>query len=283
MTGRRRRVLAGALGVLALGFAIASSTSAGAAPAGHLPRRVRAAATRPVFAPTIVQAMRLVARRARLPLLAPTSPGFSAYVRHLGAQVATYAHGDAYSVILLATPRPLPVNSPALSALAAVAMNLVGTFGGVRYPSAAAARADGLLRWPAESLAPAYQPPPHVAARRVLLGRSMVGTLYAAPTAGAAGTPMVLWHEGEWTLEVWDGTAAQDLAQARALVAYLDKNRLPESEGVLGENIAGDGDHTTAAWQMGDTVYSCFNNESGVGAAEMAVSERVFPSGAEGP
>ena len=234
-------------------------------------------ATTARFAPTVSAAMRYIAPRAKVPLMAPTEPGFSPFVRYMGAQAQTYAHGDSYSVNLLATEKPLPVNSPALSAVADQAMNIIGSFGGVEYASAAGAKRQ-LYRSPAESLAPAYLPPPKLPAAPVALGHGIEGTQYrsAEPTAGA---PMVLWHEGDWTFEVWDGTAAENVQQAKAIVAYLHTHLLPETYGVLGVNIAGDGSHSTAEWVYGDMLYSCFAYESGLQAAEMAVSARLYPGG----
>ncbi len=209
--------------------------------------------------------------------MAPTAPTFAPPVRYMGAQVSTYSHGGAYSVTLLATGMPLPVNSPALLSLETQAMNIIGTFGGVRYRTAAVAKSQ-LYRPPAHSLAPAYQPPPRAPARAVELGHGVDGRQYDVMKAGS-GVPMVEWRTGGWTFQVWDGTSRQNLEQARTVVAFLSTHRLPQTYGVFGENIAGDGQHTSVAWQYGDMVYACFDYASGLQAAQMAVSERVYPSG----
>jgi hypothetical protein len=64
------------------------------------------------FAGIVVKAMTLARRRTKVPLMAPTAPTFAPPVRYMGAQVSTYSHGGAYSVTLLATGMPLPVNRP---------------------------------------------------------------------------------------------------------------------------------------------------------------------------
>jgi hypothetical protein len=90
---------------------------------------------------------------------------------------------------------------------------------------------------------------------------------------------MLEWHEGKWTFQVWDGTLEQDVQVAKNLVTYLDTHLLPPTYGVLGVNIAGDGNHTSAEWVYGNTTYWCISYHSAVQAAEMAVSSRMYPNG----
>lgn len=231
------------------------------------------------FDPTISEAMQYLRRRsATFPYMAPTEGGFVPTVPHLAALATTNARG--YTVNLFSSDKRLPINSPILStAPYEQAGAIVGSFGGTSYASPSTALASLYLS-PAQSIAPAYQPPPNVPDTEVYLGKGIYGLEYVNDTATVrVGTPMVVWHEGDWTLEVWDGSVAQDVAHAKKLVGYLHSHLLPETFGVVGENIARDGDHTTVEWVYGNRQYSAFNYRSGLQAVEMAASARVFPSG----
>ncbi len=233
------------------------------------------------FDETIKEAMQYLRQRsARFSYMAPTEPGFSPKVPHLAALATANARG--YTVNLFSSDKRLPINSPILStAPYEQADAIVGSFGGRPYSSSSRALAS-LYVSSTHSIAPAYQPPPKVGDTEVNLGEGIYGFEYVNDTS-TPGTPMVVWHEGDWTLEVWDGSITQDLAQARKLVGYLHRHLLPETFGVVGENIAGDGEHTTVEWVYGNMLYSVFNYQSGLQAVEMAASARVFPSGQRRP
>ncbi|NMP23557.1 hypothetical protein [Sulfobacillus harzensis] len=210
------------------------------------------------FDTTISQAMQYLKDQSVIPvLMAPTEPGFAPVTPHLAAMAN--GHGNNYSVNLFVSDKRLPINSSILStAPYEQADAIVGSFGAVRYTSPAVAEA-ALYQSPSQSIAPAYQPPPNVSAETVNLGKGILGTEYAGASLRA---PLVLWHEGDWTLEVWDGTPAEDVAQAEKLVRYLHTHLLPETFGVLGENIARDGHHTTAEWLFGSTI--CAPRQAGM-------------------
>jgi hypothetical protein len=68
-------------------------------------------------------------------------------------------------------------------------------------------------------------------------------------------------------------------ARSEKIVPYLNTHLLPETYGVFGEQVGGDGNYTTVEWAYGNTVYSDFNYHSGLQAAQMAASMRVYPGG----
>ncbi|MFB5188727.1 hypothetical protein [Alicyclobacillus fastidiosus] len=231
------------------------------------------------FGSTVRQAMQYVQKQqVTAPLMAPTEPVFSPDTPYIGAQVSVDPGKNSYSVSLFATDRLLPINSPDLNtATYESADRIIGSFGAVTYPPSMSAKSELYLS-PAQSIAPAYIVPPKATKSNVDLGNGVIGTEY---TSGSSTTysPMVLWHEGDWTFEVWDGTMDEDVRLAKQDVAYLNTALLPETYGVFGENVAGDGEHTTVEWEYGNTLYSDFNYGSGVMALQMAVSSRVYPGG----
>lgn len=232
---------------------------------------------------TVADTMRFAERSGtKIPLLAPTEPAFSPTVPYIGAQVSATA--NQYSVVMTSTDKQLPINSPALSGnVYGDASHMIGSFGAVKAASSAVAKSE-LYRNPEGSIAPAYQSPPNLPATRIDLGHGIAGSEFGdSSSSPAIGSTMVQWHEGDWTFQVWDGTVKQDVEEAKQIVAYLNTHLLPETYGVFGENIAGDGDHTTAEWVYGNTVYSVFDYHSGLQAAQMAVSMRVYPGGQRKP
>lgn len=241
--------------------------------ASSFPSTVRSQASAVRFNVAVIQAMTyLQHHKIHIPLMAPSVLGFNPPVSSLSAAARVTGGGTTYVVNLYATSKPLTLNSPVLSTLPM--MDIIGSFSASQFPSPDSAKAHLYQSNPSTSLAPPYQPPPNVPASLVNLGYGITGTLY-----NNAALSMAMWHEGEWTFQVWDGTPTQDRQQAMKFVAYLHTHLLPETYGVLGENLAGDGNHTTAEWVYGTTEFSVFNYHSGVQAAEMAVSMRVYPSG----
>ncbi|GMA60947.1 hypothetical protein GCM10025859_13870 [Alicyclobacillus fastidiosus] len=217
-------------------------------------------------------------QKVMAPLMAPTDRIFSPDSPYIGAQVSADTGKNGYSVNLFATDQPLPLNSPQFNtAQYQYADRIIGSFGAVQYPQSMSAKNDLYLS-PAQSIAPAYIAPPKATTSSVDLRNGIVGTEYTS-SASTTYLPMVLWHEGDWTFEVWDGTIDEDVRLAKEDVAYLNTALLPETYGVFGENLAGDGEHTTVEWVYGNTLYSDFCYGSGVMALKMAVSTRVYPSG----
>ncbi|RLQ94621.1 hypothetical protein [Falsibacillus albus] len=223
-----------------------------------------------LFDPVIADAMEYVKDHTKISLMAPAKADFKPNVQYMSAKAT--ADQKSYSVNLISTDKPIPLNSPTLSSVEYDDMNkLIGRFSATAYSSPEDAKAQ-LHKSYEGDIAPAYQPPPDSESTKVDLGHGITGTAYSS-------FPMVEWNEGKWTLQVWDGTLEQDIQEAQKIVAFLDTNLLPPTDGVFGENLAGDGQHTTAAWAYGNTVYSTFSYQSGLMAAEMAAASRVYPDG----
>jgi len=234
------------------------------------------------FRPSIAGAMAYVQHHgAHLPLMAPViSPAFSA-IRHMGVEATVSSDGMNYGAVLYATENSVPLNSPSLSSLPE--MDLVGSFGATRFRNATTAKSQ-LYASPQGSVSAAYVAPPQSGSQSVNLGHGIVGTAYGAQTSATNPySPMVVWHEGDWTLEVYDASVSIEVQQAKKIVAYLHRHLLPETYGVFGENIAGDGDHASATWVYGNTDYSVSSFHSGLQAVQMAVAMRVYPTGQRRP
>ena len=226
------------------------------------------------FSSIIKSAMEHVTR-TKFVLLAPTLPDYSPHpglpLSSMGAIVQSSA--DSYMVNLQWANRQLPINSSALSMPPNTGdAVLIGSFGGTQYPSAKAALTQ--LYRQQRGMASAYlSPPAKSKGATVDLGNGIQGLAYSS-----SFNPMVIWHQAKWTLEVTDTALPYDIQEAKKLVTYLHTHKLPPTKGVFGVNIAGDGDHTLAEWAFGKVVYSCFDDHSGLEAAKMAVSMRVYPS-----
>lgn len=237
-----------------------------------------------IFGNTVISAMSYIENQSvRMPLMAPTEPQFNPTVSHLAAQSAVAAHGTYYAVNLYATNNKVPLNSSSLSVLSAT--DIIGSFGASLYSSASKAQ-SGLFALQAEnSIAPPYQPTPSLSPKNIDLGNNISGQVYSSSSSSKnnQGTPMVIWHESKWTFEVWDGTISADITQAEKIVTYVHSHELPNTYGVFGENIAGDGNHTSAMWVFGSTDYNVFDYHSGIQAAQMAASMRTFPDGYSKP
>ncbi|QSO45570.1 hypothetical protein [Alicyclobacillus mengziensis] len=228
----------------------------------------------------VKESMQYILSRTDIPLLAPTVPTYAptpyGTLRRMDAQVS--ASPTSYNVYLQWANKTLPLNSPALkqppnTGLAAV----IGGFGAKVYSTPQVAEAQ--LKVPQRGIDPAYvQPPTNEPATPVDLGHGILGTLYKSQF-----DPIVQWHEGEWTIQVTDTKAQYDIQVAKKLVAYFNTALLPETKGVFGVNVAGDGDHTSAQWVFGDVVYTCSDYHSALQAAKMAASMRAYPSGQRTP
>lgn len=234
------------------------------------------------FRPSMVNAMVYVQHHgAHMPLMAPVvSKAFSA-IRHMGVEATVSSDGMNYGVVLYATENSVPLNSSNLSSLPE--MDLGGSFGATRFSTPAIAKSQ-LYANQEGSMASAYLTPPHSVSQSVNLGHGMVGAAYEEhASATNPYSPMVVWHEGDWTLEVYDASVSIEVQHAKKIVDYLNRHLLPETYGVFGENIAGDGDHASAMWAYGNTDYSVSSFHSGLQAVQMAVAMRVYPSGQRRP
>ncbi|WP_258109928.1 hypothetical protein [Alicyclobacillus sp. SP_1] len=263
------------------GLANDSNQGSAAASAGSGTPAVSTTTVGP-FRPSIVDAMVYVQHHgAHMPLMAPVvSKAFSA-IRHMGVEATVSSDGMNYGVVLYATESSVPLNSSNLSSLPE--MDLVGSFGATRFSTPAIAKSE-LYANQEGSMASAYLTPPPSVSQSVNLGHGMVGAAYEEHSSAANPySPMVVWHEGDWTLEVYDASVSIEVQHAKKIVAYLNRHLLPETYGVFGENIAGDGDHASAMWAYGNTDYSVSSFHSGLQAVQMAVAMRVYPSGQRRP
>lgn len=232
-----------------------------------------------IWSSTVNESMQYVLSRTHIPLLAPTSPTYAPTpygTQKMDAKVS--ASPTSYNVYLEWANEALPLNSPALNQPPNTALaNLIGGFRAQVYSNSQTALEQ--LKAPERGIDPAYiRPPTHDSGTSVGLGHGIQGTLYPSKY-----NPVVQWHEGEWTLQVTDMGAQYDIQEAKKLVAYFNTALLPETEGVFGVNLAGDGEHTSAKWVFGDVVYSCSDYHSALQAAKMAVSMRTYPSGQRKP
>lgn len=178
----------------------------------------------------------------------------------------TTGNGYSYTVNLHQTSHAYPVNSPSITAPQNTGLAQdVGSYGEQDFftPSG-----------PNKSLQSLIQPSSS-SAQPVNLGNGIVGTI----SGKQQGANLVTWHEGEWTLQVDEGSAKSDLQLAENMVAYLHVALLPETRGVVSVINAGDGQHSTVEWASGDTLYTCTDYHFAQDALRMAVSMRTYPSG----
>ena len=205
-------------------------------------------------------ALAAVARRVRLPVLAPTR--LSGSSRH-PVSVTYHAAGSGYEVVIYLTQKPLPANSPAIERPPNGGLaQLLGGFGGQRLGSAAAARA--LLRKPAGGF---VAPPRAGVSARTLAPRITAETWLAGPPRA-----VVLWREDGWRLEVNQLPISLLLPYAKSLALYIAAHPLPAGPGTMLVMAAGDGDHAFLAWQRGRVVYTFWDYHSARGAVAMARS-----------
>jgi hypothetical protein len=182
--------------------------------------------------------------------------------------------GGTYSVTLIATEKPEPVNSPQLAAAAANPASDLGTFSTTRAASLAAATT--YLRASSSQYISACAAP----ADHVQLGGT---TARGCPTAqGDALT----WAEGPWEIQVsLVGGSRPPTATALALAAWLKSHSLPEtSEGVVSVSVpgtpeAGTTTSSVVTWQAGEDVYQVSAPGGELRALELAASMAPWPSG----
>jgi hypothetical protein len=270
--GRRCRSVRrlAALAVIGLAGCALSACSSGTTSAA-IPATSEQAASTPgvprAFPSPVRQALAALAARTSLPLAGPTDLASPDALSAL-----TALERGSWSVQLYACPRPEPLNSPAIGSCEDGA-DTDGGFGVHEEASAAAARAA----LPAvASIAGAAQPVqgcPAGSPQTTVDGQTVA-------LCGPSGSPPTTasWTEGDWRI-VWllDGEQGTALTATLApLVERLDQVFLPPHPGVFGVDEAPDGQHATAAWAVGDTVFWDFSYHSAVQAADMAASTRSF-------
>ena len=225
------------------------------------------------FSSVIKRAMAYVTK-TKFARMAPTLPDYSPRSKDWYTGAFVQSNADSYTINLQWTYRQLPINSSALSnpdyTITGDA-GIIGAFGGTQYPSDKAALAQLNIQQRGSHLSP----PANSKSAKVDLGHGIHGLAYSMPLFDHMGVYMVLWHQGDWTLEI-DGLALPSIQEAKKIVAYLHSHKLPPTNGVFIVDMAGDGNHTSAEWVFGKVVYSCSDYHSALQAAKMAVSMRVF-------
>ncbi len=217
------------------------------------------------FNPVVNQAMMTFRGKTFLTLAAPTTIPITGGESHDYLGATTTRSSDSYHVHLQLTSKPLSVNNPAI--MGNPNQGLAQDFGGFGLTAyASSSQAEAALE---HGL---YQPTANSSAESINLGTGILGTAYSSPG-------LIQWQEGEWTIQVV-GVPSQDTALAKRIVQYLHTHLLPETRGVMVVMAAGDGDHTTIAWQAGPTLYRVSDYHHAVGAMEMAMSMESWPSAA---
>jgi hypothetical protein len=185
---------------------------------------------------------------------------------------ATKGLDGSYSVTLVATPTPLPVNSPQLAPAAAKPSSELGTFSTTPVASVAAA-ASYLASTAREDLATC-------AGQKTPL--SLAGTM--ATTCATAEGPAVNWAIGAWKVQVLDdGGTSVPAEVASAVASYLRSNALPSAaEGLVsvavpGSPAAGMSTTSVVVWYTARDVYQVSAPGDALAALRLASSMRPWP------
>lgn len=179
----------------------------------------------------------------------------------------------SYSVTLIATTKPEPVNSAALGPAAADPSSDLGTFS--TTPVDSASTAASYLQSALTGCAGSERP---------LQLTSSAST--AAATCSTAQGPAVVWNSGGWKVQVLDeGGTSVPYAQATALASWLRTHSLPSAtQGVISVTVPGSpqaGTATTSAviWYLGEEVYQVSAPGSELAALYLAAAMRPWPGG----
>jgi hypothetical protein len=210
--------------------------------------------------------------------VAPRPPGLEAPATLPATAGAISAEtsglGGTYSVTLIATAKPVPVNSPELAAAAANPASDLGTFS--TTPTSSLAAAAAYLRTSSGQYISACAG----AAASIRLP----GTL-ARGCATAEGEALT-WRDGPWQVQVsLVGGSRPPYGPAEALAAWLGRHQLPvASAGVVSVSVpgapeAGTTTSSLAIWQAGKDVYQASAPGGVLRALELAASMLPWPSG----
>jgi|GEM_PF-5574110 len=188
--------------------------------------------------------------RTRVPILLPQHlpPSLNAMPLNLTAQAA--ASKNNYSVQYWMITHPQGINGAPTSLTANSADTQVFAIRGTRFPTRNAA-VSALSK--ADS--PCYQVPAGTKAMHPLI-----------PGFNAAYYPAVhalVWNEGDWTIEIHQGSLASDLSEGRLVDAVLSTYTLPPFPGILvtapaphGPSASNYGEAYALAFADGSSVYS---------------------------
>jgi hypothetical protein len=239
------------------------------------------ATTAPTPAPTttastIDAAVRYIQSHTRLPIQAPTTvPGLPAR-SVLSAQVT--ADPVSYQVNLWLCSPPLPLNDPGIGNLACGGeAQRFGSFGAQQEASAAAAQAAL----------------PNLAGAQPAICQDAAATVTSSLVTTSSGTQVTVLScpntpdplEVRWSARGWDYVLffGEGVISWRQILNTLDNHlrttAVPSAHGVFAVTYAGDGDHSQAAWAVGPTVYTAFNDHSDSAAVDLtaAMHPRISP------
>lgn len=207
--------------------------------------------------------MRIIQKETSLPLVAPRIIPITQSEGDLFLAAQTVVSQMGYHVHLQLTETPLSVNNPAINDPLNTAMaNNFGGFGVTQYPR------SGTVKMAVAKLA--YSPKAGTIGSRINLGSGVTGQVF-----GESG--IVRWAKGHWTFDVM-GVSRIDQSEARKIVEYLAGQRFPATDGVMTVQAAGDGNHTVIEFQAGDILYQVSDYHSAIGAIEMAMGMKSWPT-----
>lgn len=180
----------------------------------------------------------------------------------------------SYSVTLVATKTPLPVNSPELGSQAQAQSSELGTFS--TTPVASPTAAAGYIKSTAtEDLASCTGPKASV---------NLPGA--KATSCPTAEGPAISWTSGNWQIQVVEqGASKLPEPAASAVASWLQANSLPStptglvSESVPGSPAAGPEVTSVVVWYSSHDVYQVSAPGNELAALRLASSMRPWPNG----
>lgn len=207
--------------------------------------------------------MRIIQKETSLPLAAPRIIPITQSEGGLFLAAQTVVSRIGYQVHLQLTQTPLAVNNPAINDPLNTAMaNNFGGFGVTQYKRSAAAKMAVTKL--------VYSPKSGSIAKRINLGNGVTGQVFSTAS-------IVRWTNRHWTFEVV-GVSPNDQSEARKIVQYLARQQFPATFGVMTVQAAGDGNHTVIEFQAGDILYQVSDYHSAIGAIEMAMAMKSWPT-----
>ncbi|WP_053960066.1 WD40/YVTN/BNR-like repeat-containing protein [Sulfobacillus thermosulfidooxidans] len=225
----------------------------------------------------IAEALQEVAKRTTLPLWGPRQiPLPSSLI--LSATTAVNTQGTAYHVRLWPTQQSYPINSPEILQDHLAQVPLI-TWSLNQYPVEQSQAIPQLLVqhndfWKA----PEGQP------TKLSLITGLTGHFYSSSVPTIAGEspqgadfPILIWHEGEWTVEIVGYHQALTERVINPLILYLHTHFLPPFPGLIViQNQGHDNMPTQLDWLDNSILMRLTNRSSGshnpVVTAQMAVS-----------
>jgi hypothetical protein len=215
------------------------------------------------FPAPITKVMQALRSRTQAPLVAPTSYPYTS--KQLAA-TATTVTANAYEVDMVTCFALHPIHDARLARCEAN-VDTIGSFGATSYTNTAAALAalnPGTAIF-AMSACPSTAPVHMISGQAVRV---------CTHPYGNSDPGQASWTEGQWTAIVAlyptkSGSVGQ---QIKTIIAAMRKPYFSRVPGQVAAEAGGDGQHTTAEWRQGTTVYNDFDNGDAVGALKMAAS-----------